>query len=48
MVLHSNLKTACKLDAGTAGIYQQSPRHFAWEPWARVSQSLRPSCLSHV
>lgn len=48
MVLHSNLNRACRLDEGVAGLYQQSPLHFAWGPLARVSQSLRPSCLSHV
>ena len=32
----------------TAGLHPQSPRHFAWQPSKRFSQTLRPSYLSHV
>ena len=32
----------------TAGIHPQSPRHPAWQPSEPVSQTLRPSYLSHV
>jgi len=31
-----------------SGLHPQSPRHFAPQPSARVSQTLRPSYLSHV
>jgi hypothetical protein len=31
-----------------AGLDQQSPRHFAWQRSARVSQNLQPCYLSHV
>jgi hypothetical protein len=30
------------------GLLSQNPRHFAWQPSARVSPNLRPSYLSHV
>jgi hypothetical protein len=30
------------------GTHPQSPRHFRWEPSARLSQTLRSSCLSHT
>jgi hypothetical protein len=30
------------------GLLSLSPRHFSWQPSARVSQSLRPFCLSHT
>ena len=31
-----------------AGLDPQSPRHFAWQPSARVSQNLQPCYLSHM
>ena len=31
-----------------AGLCPQSTRHFAWQPAVRVSQTLRPSYLSHM
>jgi hypothetical protein len=34
--------------AAVAGIHLQSPRHFAWQPSVRVSQTLRSSYLSHM
>ena len=29
-------------------LHPQSPRHFAWQPLARVLQTLRPSYFNHV
>jgi len=34
--------------AGIVGLHPQSPRHFARQPSTRVSQTLRPSYLSHM
>jgi len=31
-----------------AGLYPQSPSHFAWQPSARVSQTLQSSYLIHT
>jgi hypothetical protein len=31
-----------------AGLHPKSPRHFAWQPSARASQTLRSPYLSHV
>jgi hypothetical protein len=42
-----NWRPPC-LVKGIAGLHPQSPSHFARQPSARVSQSLRPSYLSHV
>jgi hypothetical protein len=37
-----------KTSAVIAGLHPQTPSHFAWQPSAWVSQTLRPSYLSHM
>jgi hypothetical protein len=45
---HNNyISRECKMERMT-GFLPLSPGHFSWQTLARVSQSLRPFCLSHM
>jgi hypothetical protein len=44
----SALARAATGTGSVAGFHPQNPRHFAWQPTARVSQTLRPFYVSHI